>query len=105
MLTASGRTMSSCILATVAGADGTLQRVSLTQSDSDQGFGDAAIDALGRSEAEAMRASECGVRLATDGALHAVAGAAESAHADLYLFGAGHVGKASSLASPGCRSR
>jgi xanthine dehydrogenase accessory factor len=82
------------ILATVAGADGTLRRVSLTQSDSEQGLGDAVIDRWVLSEAEALRASECGVRLAADGARTLLLERAQSAHTDLYLFGAGHVGKA-----------
>ena len=82
------------ILATVAGADGTLQRVSLTRGGSDPGFGDAVIDRWVLSQAEALRASECGVRLETDGAHTLLLERAESADTDLYLFGAGHVGKA-----------
>jgi xanthine dehydrogenase accessory factor len=82
------------ILATVVKSDGYRQRVLLIEDGGDPGFGDAAIDRWVLSEAVALRSAEGASRLAADGAHTLFLERVETAHTQLYLFGAGHVGKA-----------
>lgn len=82
------------ILATVVRSDGYRQRVLLVEDGGDPGFGDAEIDRWVLSEAGALRAAECGTRLAVDGIHTLFLERVETTHTELYLFGAGHVGKA-----------
>ncbi len=87
--------MSECFLATVATPDRPPQHTLFAHAASD-GFGDPALDAWARDEAAAMRDEEppAGARLARSGSWTLLLERLDAPHTPLYLFGAGHVGRA-----------
>ncbi len=86
---------SECFLATVATPGQPLHRTLLAHAASD-GSGDPALDAWARDEAAAMRAEEppARARLVRRGSWTLLVERLDAPHTPLYLFGAGHVGRA-----------
>jgi xanthine dehydrogenase accessory factor len=82
-----------CILATVALTDQPPRRALLAQ-DARNAFGDAALDAWAEDEATAMQEDGANARLARNGSWTLLLERLDVPVTPLYLFGAGHVGRA-----------
>ena len=87
--------MSECVLATVATPGRPPHRALFAHAASD-GLGDPALDAWTRDEAAAMRDEDppANARLARSGSWTLLLERLDAPHTPLYLFGAGHVGRA-----------